>query len=132
MTDESVEADTAAEDAAYTSADEWPADDGGEDLVLPSGAKVRVAPPPVLWLGMTGQIPAHLVAIARHHEADGKDWTPAENMQAIEWLVAVAFVEPKVSIARKAGYLPISKLSDRDKEAVAMKLRIQNYAAALK
>ena len=68
------------EEPTYTSAEEWPTDDdGGQDMTLPSGAKVRIAAPPVMWLAATGKIPANLVAIGKRHEADKKDWTPAET-----------------------------------------------------
>jgi hypothetical protein len=121
-----------SEETTYTSAEEWPTDDGAEDLTLPSGAKVRVAPPPVFWLGVTGRIPAHLQAIAKKHQADGKDWAPAENQQVVEWLISESFIEPKVSLGKKPGCLLIAKLSDRDKEAVVMELRLPAYVGALK
>jgi len=119
---------------AYTPADEWQTDDGGQDLVLPSGNTVRIAPPPVLWLGMTGKIPAHLVAIGKHHIADGKPWTPEENEQVLDYLIAESFVEPKATIYTKApkGVLSIARMSDRDKQAVALTLRLQGVAAAMK
>ena len=121
------------EETTYTSADEWPTDDdGGQDMTLPSGAKVRIAAPPVMWLAATGKIPANLVAIGKRHEADKKDWTPAEQQTAVEWLVAESFIEPKVSATKKPGYLSLDRISDRDKEAVAMRLRLQDYANAMK
>ena len=121
------------EETTYTSAEEWPTDDdGGQDMTLPSGAKVRIAAPPVMWLAATGKIPANLVAIGKRHEADKKDWTPAEQQTAVEWLVAESFIEPKVSATKKPGYLSLDRISDRDKEAVAMRLRLQDYANAMK
>ena len=120
-------------EVGYTAAEDWPdEDDDGEDMVLPSGAKVRVAPPPIVWLGMTGQLPAHIMAIAKHHNADKQDWSDTETRQAVEWLIAASFVSPRVSLGRKAGCLPLARISDRDKEAVVMKLRIADYTAALK
>ena len=121
------------EETTYTSAEEWPVDDdGGQDMTLPSGAKVRVAAPPVLWLAATGKIPANLMAIGKKHQADKKDWTPDEQQTALEWLVASSFVEPKVSATKKPGHLSLDRISDRDKEAVAMRLRLQDYANAMK
>lgn len=118
----------------YTPADQWPTDDGGQDLTLPSGAHVRVATPPVMLMAMSGDLPAHLLAIGRHHKADKKGWTAAENLQALEWLIVESFVFPKATLAKKApkGVISISHMSDRDKEAVAMTLRLQNYAGMLK
>ena len=116
----------------YTTAEQWPTDDGGEDLVLPSGAKVRVAAPPVLWMSMSGQIPAWLQAIAKRHQADKKSYSSAETKQMLDWLIAESFISERVSVTRKPGYMHISKISDRDKEFIAMHLRLQTYASALK
>lgn len=123
-----------AEGQDYTPADEWPTDDGGEDMALPSGAKVRVAAPPVMLLGMTGELPAHLLAIGKKHQADKKPWTAAETRASLEWLIAESFVKPKASIAKNPpkGVLSIARMSDRDKEYVAMHLHLQTYAGALR
>jgi hypothetical protein len=119
--------------AAYTPADQWDAagSDGGRDLVLPSGRKVRVAEPPVILYAMTGRIPAHIRAAAKHHAADGGEWTAKESQAAIDWLVASSFVEPKVSVSAKDGHVPIAKLSDADKQAVMIALNLVTLVGAL-
>ena len=120
------------EAAAYTPADQWPKDDGGQDLTLPSGAKVRVASPPVLWMAMTGRVPAFLKAIVAHHKADSKDFTPEENDKMLDWLICESVIsDPKVTLTKKADCLHISKMSVRDKEVIALTLRLQTYAGAL-
>jgi hypothetical protein len=125
--------ESAGEETTYTKAEDWPSDDGGEDMTLPSGAKVRVAPPPVMLMTMRGKLPAHLMAIGNKHQADGKPWTPAENLQALDWLIAESFVFPKATIFKKPtkDVLSVARMSDRDKEYVAMHLRLQNYAEML-
>src|ERR1039457_3650955 len=85
MTDEIPEV---VEEPQFTAADDWPDEDGAQVLTLPSGAVVRVSPPPVVWLALTGRVPANLVAIQKHHIADGKSWTPAELDEALDWLIA--------------------------------------------
>jgi hypothetical protein len=50
----------------------------------------------------------------------------------LDWLICESFVEPKVSLGRKAGCMPIAKLSKRDKEVVALTLGLQGYAGTLK
>ena len=116
----------------YTSAEDWPTDDGGQDLVLPSGAKVRVAIPPIFWLAMTGRIPPHIMAIAKHHQADKSEWSTEESATALYWLICLSFVDPKLSLTRKAGCLHIAKLSDADKGTVAATLKLQTYAASIR
>ena len=117
----------------YTSIEDWPAqDDGGLDLDLPSGAHVRLAPPPIVWLGVTGRLPARLLAIVKARTAKSQDLSDDEMRELLEWLIAASFVHPKVSTTKKPDCLHISRLTDRDKEAVAMALELQDYAKALK
>jgi hypothetical protein len=122
----------AGEATTYTKAEDWPTDDGAQDLVLPSGANVRVMAPPVMWMAMTGKIPAFIVAMGKHHQATEEEWTLQENEKILDWLVSESFIEPKVSLTKKAGFLHIARLSNRDKEAVAMTLRLRTYAEAVR
>ena len=128
MTDETPEV---VEEPQFTAADDWPDEDGAQVLTLPSGAVVRVSPPPVVWLALTGRVPANLVAIQKHHIADGKSWTPAELDEALDWLIAESFEEPKVSVPRKKGYRHIASISRRDKEVVVVALKLQQYIGVL-
>ena len=116
---------------AYTSVEDWPEDTEIMDLDLPSGAKVRVEQPAVAWLALTGRVPAHLVAIQKHHMADGKSWTSEELDKALDWLVCASFVKPKVALGRKSGCVPISKLTAQDKEVVVVALALQKHIGVI-
>jgi hypothetical protein len=125
-----------SERRAYTDPAEWPAEtDGGRDMELPSGAFVRVAQPPIVYLGMSGKIPARFTAMAKHHEAAGDaatDWEPAEVQEIVDWLICEAFVRPKCSTSPQPGELDYAQLSDRDKNAVLMACNLVMLAEALK
>jgi hypothetical protein len=129
MAEEEIMEETAP---VYTPVDQWPSGSGEETHTLPSGAVVKLAQPPVILYAMTGRIPAHIRAIAKHHAADGGEWTPEESQVAIDWLVACSFVEPKVSVTAKEGCLPIAKLSDQDKQAVMVALNLVMMVGAIR
>jgi hypothetical protein len=125
-----TEVEVEAEEA-YTSAENWPEDTEIMDLDLPSGAKVRVEQPAVAWLALTGRVPAHLVAIQKHHMADGKSWTSEELDKALDWLVCASFVKPKVALGRRPGCRAISTISLRDKETVVLALKLHTFIGVL-
>ena len=111
-----------------TSAADWPTNGKvkpGVVVELPSGAVARIARPPLHYRFMSGiGIPPKLAAaMAKKGTAFFTD--PLNAMSAEErriftdWMIAAAFVEPKVSMTRKEGSLFIGDLDERDKDEVA-------------
>ena len=122
--------DTTPDEPQITPAEDWPDPaDLVKILTLPSGNVAKVSPPAFALCMMREGLPPHLRAIAKKHVANGKDWTGAEQEQLLNWLLTLTFVEPKVVLATKAkaGELSISRISDRDKEAVAVAMDLGRY-----
>ena len=132
--EETVETEVKPEvevEESFTSAEDWPTDDETQSLTLPSGAHVKVGPPAVAWLALTGRVPAHLVAIQKHHIADGKTWSPDELDKALDWLICESCISPKVTLGRKAGCRAIATISARDKETVVLALKLHQFIGVL-
>jgi len=109
-----------------TSAAEWPTNgkvSRGVVVELPSGAAARLSAPPLQYLLATGRVPPKIWS--RLH-ADGvavltdplRTLDPDEIRLFLDWMIAECFIEPKVSMARKAGTLYIGDLSEDDKNFV--------------
>ncbi len=108
-----------------TSAADWPLNKVPEGTVvtLPSGAVARLREPPLRYLLATGRIPPKLWSRLRK---DGtavlvdplQNLTPEEVRDLINWMIAESFVEPQVSMTRKAGTVYIGDLDERDKDEV--------------
>ncbi len=128
-----AELDDVETDEGYTSADEWQArGDGGSDLTLPSGAKVRVCQPKVALLQMTGRVPAYLLAIIRKHAADNKPWTVKESTWLVDWLITQSVTSVTITMTRKPGAVFIGDVSDADKNALIATLGLQVLAGMLR
>ena len=138
MTDE-VEIEAAPEEAPEaapltpTSAADWPANGKvkpGVVVELPSGAVARIARPPLTYRFMSGiGIPPKIAAaIAKKGAALFED--PLNAMSAderrvlVDWMVALSFVEPRVSMTRKEGAVFIGDLTDLDKDEVVNLLHL--------
>lgn len=126
---------TEAPAAAATPASAWPSKSeaqAGVLVTLPSGAVARIAAPPLQYLYVTGRVPAKVLALLRKEglEALADPMNKLSNEQRhlfMDWMIAESFIEPQVSMARKAGTVYIGDLIDQDKAAVmdALGLRIE-------
>lgn len=134
MTDEALTA--APEEApeavmlAPTSAAAWPKKAKAGILVtLPSGAVARIAAPPIPYLYLTGQTPPKIASFLRK-EGLGVLSDPMDKMSDeqrrlfMDWMIAASFVEPKVSMTRKADALYIGDVIEHDKAAVMSRLNL--------
>jgi hypothetical protein len=86
-----------------------------ESVTLPSGNTAKLNRPNMYVLIKTGQVPSEMMRLLEGDE----DMTFIERQSAIEWQVAVAFVEPEVVLGdREEGKLHIDDIEDRDKSYV--------------
>ena len=109
-----------------TSAAEWPTNgkvSKGVVVELPSGGTARISRPPLQYYIATGRIPPKLWAKVQKEGAE-LFADPVNSMSKeelglfIDWMVSSAFVEPQVSMSRKAGSVYIGDLDERDKDEV--------------
>ncbi len=129
MTDEVAAAPEETPEAAPltpTSAGEWPSAEkgaGGNAVELPSGAVARLRYPPLQYLLATGRVPPKLWS-RLHKDGTAVLVDPLRTLEAeeiklfVDWMIAESFVEPRVSMTRKAGGLYIGDLSEDDKSFV--------------
>jgi hypothetical protein len=108
-----------------TSAADWPSKKASEGVVveLPSGCVARLRRPPLQYLIATGRIPPKLWAKVQKEGAelfaDPVNTMSKEELSLfIDWMIAAAFMEPEVAMARKDGTLYIGDLSEDDKGEV--------------
>jgi len=104
------------EEFVPTSAEDYPAAED-QKLTLPSGAKVIVRAPSAFKLFSDGAIPDGVMKTIMDVKA-GKPVSIQRQMQALDVMIAAAFVKPRVSVSAKKGCLPIAKLRDEDRIAV--------------
>jgi hypothetical protein len=124
----------AALPAEPTSAEAWPSKSkalAGTLATLPSGAVARICDPPLQYLYVTGRVPPKIGSLLRKGGleilADPMNKMDDEQRRLfMDWMIAESFIEPKVSMTRKAGTIYIGDLIDQDKAAVidALSLRI--------
>jgi hypothetical protein len=113
--DDEPEADTPPQ---ITSAGDWRDAEQPLVIALPSGNVAKMRQPPVLYLSLTGRIPAPIIAALKAHQADKEEFTLAEKDLLLDWLICEASVEPPISLHKTAGAVPIGKLSPADKNAI--------------
>lgn len=125
------EAGEATPDAApaaltATPAAEWPSKDkmlAGVVVEMPSGGVARLRNPPLQYLLATGRVPPKLWS-RLHKEGTAVLIDPLRMLETdevkvfIDWMIAESFVEPKVSMARKAGTVFIGDIVEEDKQYV--------------
>jgi len=135
MTDEiEQETDEAAPETAPaaltpTSAAEWPSKEkmlAGVVVEMPSGGVARLSRPPLQYYIATGNMPPRLWKKVEKEGAEVFDdlvnnFSNEERKLFIDWMISCAFIDPQVSMARKAGTTYIGDLDDHDKEE-AMRL----------
>lgn len=108
-----------------TNASAWPSKDKATGIVieLPSGAVARISRPPLQYYIATGRIPPKLWAKVQKEGAElfsdpVNTMTKEEMRLFVDWMISCAFVEPIVSMARKAGTIYVGDLDERDKDEV--------------
>lgn len=106
-----------------TPAAEWPKKSAGIVVELPSGAVARLSRPPIQYHIATGRVPPKLWAKVQKEGAEIfadplNSFTKEELALFVDWMIACAFVEPVVSMTRKAGTQYIGDLDELDKETV--------------
>jgi hypothetical protein len=86
-----------------------------ESVTLPSGNVAKLTRPNMYVLIKTGQVPKEMMRLLEGDE----EMTFIERQAALEWQVAIAFIEPEVVLGDpEDGKLHIDDLEDRDKQAV--------------
>ena len=106
-----------------TPAREWPEKAPGIVVELPSGGVARLRRPPIQYYIATGHVPPKLWKKVQKEGGEVfadplNNFTVDELALFVDWMVAAAFVEPKVSMTRKAGEQYIGDLDELDKEEV--------------
>ena len=131
--EEAAEAGQAEEPLQPTSAAAWPSKEKAEigTLVgLPSGGVARIAPPPLQYLYITGRVPPKLWALLSEKglgilSDPLTQMTDEQRRLFRDWMIAESVVEPRVSMARKAGTVYIGDLVDQDKAFVMETLSLR-------
>jgi len=95
----------------------WPSEVKPITITLPSGAVARVKRPSMALMVRTGRVPAFIRKLVTS-KTDIGELTGKDLSLLLDFLVASAFVEPKVSLQPKDGTLHISRICDEDKDAV--------------
>lgn len=106
-----------------TPAAEWPKKSPGVVVELPSGAVARLSRPPIQYYIATGRVPPKLWAKVRKEGGEVfadplNSFTKEELALFVDWMIAASFVDPVVSMTRKAGAKYIGDLDELDKETV--------------
>jgi hypothetical protein len=113
-----------------TPADEWPKALPGLILELPSGAVARVSAPPSMYLTATGRIPPRLRqalnGLSSEQMGHLTDVLEPEMLELLmDWMVAESFLEPKVSLLPREGYLCVADIDVRDRDYIARSLELK-------
>jgi hypothetical protein len=113
-----------------TSIAQWPKKFPGLELKLPSGAVARVSPPPSMYLAATGRVPPKLRKVLGKftNEEMGRltELLEPELLELLmDWLVAESFLDPKVSLLPREGYLCIADIDVHDRDFVARSLQLK-------
>ena len=127
--------ETAELTVSATPASAWPSKAkalAGKLVTLPSGAVARLSSPPLQYLYITGRMPPKIVSLLSKEGLQAlsdpmKNLSDEQRRLFMDWMIAESFIEPVVSMARKAGTVYIGDLIDQDKAAVmdALSLRIE-------
>jgi hypothetical protein len=101
-----------------TPADEYPVVKTLE-LEMPSGARVRVRQPSFFYMMEHGQVPANVrKLIARRDNPKAKALSEEELFVVLDFILAAAYVSPKVSTTRVKGCVYLHDIPDGDRHAV--------------
>lgn len=84
---------------------------------LPSGNVAAVKRPAVYLMIKQGRVPAKIRDLFEK-SSNGETVTPEEGVEAMQYLVTLAFVEPRVSLVAEEGAIHVDDLDDADLEAV--------------
>ena len=111
-----------------TPAAEWPSKDkmlAGVIVEMPSGRVARISRPPLQYYIATGNMPPRLWKKIQKEGAEVFDdlvnnFSNEERKLFIDWMISCAFIDPKVSMACRAGndFTYIGDVDDHDKEEV--------------
>lgn len=113
-----------------TAVEDWPQPAREVTVSLPSGATATIKRPSLTGAVAAGGVPAAVRRIFRE-KADPdsgrlQDLTDKEAQLVSDFILALSFVAPPVSLTRRKGYLHVSRISDDDKLFVAQKLRLED------
>lgn len=106
-----------------TKAEDYPVERDRE-VELPSGARVILHAPSKYVMMRTGQFPKDVETAIRNAAEQGIMPDFDIRQKTLEVLLCKAFVEPKVSMTPKKGYVHVRDLPDRDREFVVALLQL--------
>lgn len=115
-----------AEEFVPTKAEDYPLDKV-QELVLPSGAKVRVKRPSKYVMLRTGAFPKDVEEAIRAASTDRVEPDFDTRLAAMDYVLCASFVEPKVSIAPKKGHVCVRDLPDPDREYLVLVLGLSVF-----
>jgi hypothetical protein len=115
-----------AETFVPTKAEDYPVDRDME-VTLPSGAKVVLHRPNKYALMKAGRFPKDVEAAVRQAAEEGVAPDFEVRMKALDYLLCETFVDPKLHITPKKGYVSVHALPDPDREFVIFLLGLSVF-----
>lgn len=104
------------EELTATSKADWPKN-VSITVTLPSGGVAKLKRPDTFALLRAGKVPKNISKVIAKQQTK-QEITPVEAMTLLEFLIAASFIDPEVTMTRKAGGLCMSDIDDTDKAAV--------------